>query len=650
MLSAWKVVRDEYGIHLAKGDFMVWKESFTEIELADGSIKRPIGGDGDGTFAVLDFGEGLRVRQEFTEDDGWLRISTTVCNQTKLPVALRRIRVLAGIIAGTPWDRIFSQSDTMTGKVGLFELSGSFESDSCIGLTDSAGTCALVAGFEKLDDAFCRIGVMAAPETCRMTPACLREDIPLAAGQELTISPLLIGVGESLSNLLDGYAVRVAHAQSAKCSGETMTGWCSWYHYYGNESGDDILANARSLEASPLRGKLRVVQIDDGWNLPTREHARVWGDWFSGEKFPRGMRVVADELHELGFQAGLWLAPFSVDKASCLAADHPEWIVRVKNAETGLLDPAGPGNVYGLDLTHPEVLAWLRTTFQRVFNDWGFDYIKIDFLMHGVLPGVRHDPTKTSAQAFRQGMEVIRECAGGGKFVLNCGSPLGPSIGLCDGMRIGPDVGGRWYAPMNLEQWPHGNCSIRAAAYPTLFRQWMHRVWWQNDPDCLIVRDGSVSFEVEAMIMLKARLKAVDLGVEKSDFGLSRNEAEFWVRAVWFTGGVNIFSEVRPDLSRERRELLSRAFPPHPYKVRWLDYYEYPDVCVLKTIDGPPMVGIFNLSDETREVSFLRIRLGPVMEWREWLTGEKLTLDSDTVRFPVLEPRSARIWMAGAHG
>lgn len=635
-------------IHLAKEGSTIWREAVTEIELADGPTRKPAGGRNTGSAVEWDFEDALQVRHEFVEEAGWLRVSTMIRNLGDVPVALSRIHVLTGHLDTKPWQKIFAQSNTMTGKIGLFDLTGFFESDACIGLTDSEGTGALVAGFEKLDDAFYQFGVGADAGSLHIRPVCLREGIVLGARQELTVSPLLIGVGRSLSGLLDEYAVRAARALSAGESGDTMTGWCSWYHYYGKESADDILANARALAASPLREKLKVIQIDDGWNLPYNGHPRVWGDWFSGQKFPQGMRAVVDELHGLGFQAGLWLAPFSVDKASQLAADHPDWIVRVKNAETGLLDPAGPGHIFGLDLTHPDVLAWLKTTFERVFHEWDFDYIKIDFLMHGVLPGERHDPSKTTAEAFRQGMRVIRGCAGDRKFILNCGSPLGPAIGLCDAMRIGPDVGGRWYAPINLEQWPHGNCSIRAAAYPSLFRQWMHRIWWQNDPDCLVVRDGGVPFEIEAMTMLKERMNAADLGVAESDFGLSRNEAEFWVRAVWFTGGMDIVSEVWSDLSPERRELLARAFPPHQYRVRWLDYYEYTDVCVLQTVGNPRMVGLFNLSDEIRKISFSRSRVGRATEWTEWLSGEKLTLEDDTAVFPALEPRSARIWMAAS--
>lgn len=643
---SWEISDDGAGIRLACGASRIWDGAVTEVVPADGPVLVPVRGSGSPDGWIWEYAAGLSVRHGFSVDGGWFRVTTEVRNAGASPVRLREVRIFSGQLAGPVWERIFTQTSSMTGRIGIFPCSGSFASDACAGWTDAAGTRALVLGFEKLDTAFFRIEAEASADAVRVAAVCLREEIPLAPGGVLEISPLLVGAGGSLAGLLESYAVRAARALGgARPARETMTGWCSWYHYYGQESAGEILANARALAESPLRGKLRVIQIDDGWNLPSRGQPRAWGDWFPGDKFPQGMEPVVDELHDLGFQAGLWLAPFSVDIGSRLAAEHPDWIVRVRNAETGLLDPAGPGHVFGLDLTHPAVLDWLRETFQRVFDTWRFDYIKIDFLIHGVLPGVRQDPAMTTAEAFRRGLQVIRECAGEDRFILNCGSPLGPSIGLCDGMRIGPDVGGRWFAPMNLDQWPHGNCCIRAAAYPSLFRQWMHGIWWQNDPDCLIVRDGMVPCERDMMARIKERMHAPELGLDDADFGLSQDEAEFWVRAVWMTGGMDIVSEVWSGLRPERQSLLRRAFPPHSHPVGWIDCYEFPDVCVLQSRSGPAMVGLFNLSDETRRIRVQRGRLRGGPERCEWLTGETFRLDETMVDFPELPPRSARIWV-----
>lgn len=644
----WRILPAAEALDLVRHQAVWWKNVRTEIELPGGRMARLMRAEFEGKTWVLDFAGGWQVRHEFTEDGGWLRVTTVIRNGTTGPLPLRRVRVLAGSLGkAVPRERVFAQSNTMTGRTGIFPWEGPLDSDSCAGLTDAAGTAAMVAGFEQLGEAFYQFRLESSRGEDCIVPVCLREDVSVDAGAELEISPLLIGAGESLAALLEDYARRTAAAMDARPAGETMTGWCSWYHYYGNDTAADILANARSLASSPLGRQIKVIQIDDGWNRPSDDAPRVWGDWFAGAKFPQGMRAVADQLHAMGFQAGLWLAPFSVDKASRLAAEHPDWLLRVRNPETGLLDPAGPGNVYGLDLTHPGVLAWLETTFARVFGEWNFDYVKIDFLMHGVLPGDRHDPRQTSAQAFRKAMQVIRRCARPDKFILNCGSPLGPAIGLCDGMRIGPDVGGRWDTPINLRQWPQGNCSIRAAAYPALFRQWMHGKWWQNDPDCLVVREHAVPFEVEALTGVIKRLSAGTPGVAESDFGLSDEEAGFWVRAVWFTGGMAIVSEVWDELSPARQRLLAHAFPPHGREVRWLDYYRHPDVCLMQTVGGQPMIGMFNLADEPRAISPDRSPLAGCREWTEWLDGTKLLLDESTP--PIMLPaRSARVWLAEA--
>jgi hypothetical protein len=58
------------------------------------------------------------------------------------------------------------------------------------------------------------------------------------------------------------------------------------------------------------------------------------------------------------------------------------------------------------------------------------------------------------------------------------------------------------------------------------------------------------------------------------------------------------------------------------------------------------MVGLFNLSEESRSVTVPRSRLPASAPWREWLSGETITLEESLARFPVLPPRSASIWMA----
>ena len=46
--------------------------------------------------------------------------------------------------------------------------------------------------------------------------------------------------------------------------------------------------------------------------------------------------------------------------------------------------------------------------------------------------------------AYRRAIEVIREAAGDDVYLLACGAPVIPSIGVFDGIRVGPDVAPYW--------------------------------------------------------------------------------------------------------------------------------------------------------------------------------------------------------------
>jgi alpha-galactosidase len=288
------------------------------------------------------------------------------------------------------------------------------------------------------------------------------------------------------------------------------------------------------------------------------------------------------------------------------------------------------------------VQEFIRTTFQRVFREWEFDYIKIDFLTHGALEGRRADPAKTGIEAFRIGMRIIREEAGPNRFILNCGSPLAASIGLCDGMRIGMDVGGRWFAPMNLKEWRFGNCCIKGAANSTVWRQWMHNIWWHNDPDCIVLRSQPVPQELEKFMNNPLQDREIGIG----EFGLNSEETGCWLRLVWLSGGMFILSEDAASLSSEDWQLLSRFAEPSEQPVRWVEQYGGSELGLLRTVSGPLKIGLFNLSDQPVDVSLKASALELDESWRfsERLSGESFCGAGNAVDFPVLPPHSGRIW------
>ena len=85
----------------------------------------------------------------------------------------------------------------------------------------------------------------------------------------------------------------------------------------------------------------------------------------------------------------------------------------------------------------------------------------------------------TGEEAYRSGLSLIREVVGPEVYLVGCGAPLLPSVGLVDAMRVSPDTfheGG--------EDGSHGLRGLM----PLAARAWQQGRFWVNDPDCLVAR------------------------------------------------------------------------------------------------------------------------------------------------------------------
>ncbi|MEP7136747.1 MAG: glycoside hydrolase family 36 protein [Chloroflexota bacterium] len=250
--------------------------------------------------------------------------------------------------------------------------------------------------------------------------------------------------------------------------------WCSWYSLY-KWINEHIIVNAlHALGDLPFD----VFQLDDGWQV-------THGDWEPTKKFPSGMAELANKIKATGRTAGLWLAPFMVTKLSSIFRDHPDWLLKDENGQPVPVGLTWEGVPYALDVSHPEVLAWLEQLIRKV-RSWGYDYLKLDFLYAGAIPGKRYQDIPREV-AYRNAMQVMREAAGDA-YILACGAPVIPSLGLCDGIRVGPDVSPYW---MNkpLSVWlnnPNDPCTQNS------IRTSFHRLWLKPlvniDPDVMFFR------------------------------------------------------------------------------------------------------------------------------------------------------------------
>lgn len=82
-------------------------------------------------------------------------------------------------------------------------------------------------------------------------------------------------------------------------------GWSSWYPFVDTINEKKIMETADALVSTGLRDAgYNIVQLDDGWMAKTRdEQGRISAD---KERFPRGMKFLADYLHARGLKLGVY--------------------------------------------------------------------------------------------------------------------------------------------------------------------------------------------------------------------------------------------------------------------------------------------------------------------------------------------------------
>jgi alpha-galactosidase len=266
--------------------------------------------------------------------------------------------------------------------------------------------------------------------------------------------------------------------------------WCSWYGL--NEAIDERILLKVLHEIGNL--PFDVFQVDDGWQISV-------GEWESNSKFPSGMSALADRIKASGRKAGIWLAPLIAMKSSRLFREHPGWFLcddRGKYVSAGF---NWGEQLFALDTTHQAVLDWL-TALMRQVRSWGYDYIKLDFLYGGALPGKRDEDMPREA-AYRLGLKAIKEALGDNVYLLACGAPIIPSLGLCDALRIGTDVAEEWENNRDTKLLynftiPGTKNAIRAA----LNRLWLKPLV-QVDPDVTYFRSMNCSLTMEQKSLLQ---------------------------------------------------------------------------------------------------------------------------------------------------
>ncbi|MFP3713225.1 alpha-galactosidase [Puerhibacterium sp. TATVAM-FAB25] len=148
----------------------------------------------------------------------------------------------------------------------------------------------------------------------------------------------------------------------------------TWEAVYFDHDPARLEALARRAAAV---GVERFV-LDDGWFLGRRDDSAGLGDWeVDTAVWPEGLEPLADLVHSLGMQLGLWFEPEMVNLDSDLARAHPDWLL-ANPASVPSPDGLSFRGQYVLDLARPEAWEHVRAQMSAVIGRLGVDFVKWD--------------------------------------------------------------------------------------------------------------------------------------------------------------------------------------------------------------------------------------------------------------------------------
>lgn len=307
-----------------------------------------------------------------------------------------------------------------------------------------------------------------------LTAECEFDGVVLPPGGQRTSQWLLLRASTDPQNLIGDFADRVGQYHGAKEPPKNAPVVpCSWYYHGPNFNEKDFNKTLEYLRKDRI--PFDVFLIDECWDLS-------WGDWLGNDKWPSGMKAAADKIRDSGYRPGLWSCPFIVMPKSRLAKEHPQWLLKREDGTPYIFRMGGPNHV--LDPTYPGVCEFLEQTYRRLTRDWGFMYLKFDFMRAVTMAkGIRfYNPSVTRLEAYRMGLEAIKRGTGPDVYISVCGGHYGGSIGIASAQRSGSDNSSQGGGLMVF--W--GKRTSQTFQQNTL-RTWMNRLWHVN-PDAMMVR------------------------------------------------------------------------------------------------------------------------------------------------------------------
>ncbi|MBM7566227.1 discoidin domain-containing protein [Paenibacillus sacheonensis] len=298
--------------------------------------------------------------------------------------------------------------------------------------------------------------------------------------------------------------------------GDVPMGYNTYYSHYGYATAEAMYAMVDYVAENLKPLGYEYFNQDGGF----------WPD--TSLPFDEGMQTFADYVHSKGLKVGGYQTPFTI---------YDSWLdeaipgTDATYRDICLKDENGKPvrtylGTYAMDISNPAAQTAIRTAIKK-YVDWGFDYLKLDFIDMGMYEGRHYDPSVNGVQAYRIGMGIIRDtvlAAGRPIYINESIAPLLPAA-FAHGRRAACDT----------SLGVNGYAGIERQAFNDLASWWTNGTLYDyNDPDMIMPENFAQGFW----------------------YKYSQSEGKLLATTVAMGGGHWLIGDNVPFLSEDRMSLL----------------------------------------------------------------------------------------------
>ena len=216
------------------------------------------------------------------------------------------------------------------------------------------------------------------------------------------------------------------------------------------------------------------------------------------------LQSFVSHCHAYGQKAGIYWTPFAWFGAATNATNtfvegttnayvYSDILLRDTNGNFESVDGG-----LAVDPTHPGARDSIQYNL-NMFTNYGFDYIKLDFLSHGALEGVHYDTNITTGiEAYNEGMSNVLSQINGRMFISESIAPLFP-YQYANSRRIACDA----------ETSQIGNTAYTMNS--VTYGWWLDNLYDFNDPDIMVFNSYGASTNENQSRFINAAVTGVFL-------------------------------------------------------------------------------------------------------------------------------------------